>query len=144
MLYITELEVYLNTSLLINARCFIILFVLSPLSQASDMDTNLIPCNRTLYKSRVTVAFNRLEENPQHKRLHTLPADYNGNGASGNKSPPWYVCTKYLVLERSSQCNDLVFRPFRYVLLTGILTTALIVINNSQYNLTQCDLFLYF
>lgn len=143
-LCMTELEVYLNTQLLINSRCFIILFVLSPLSQASDMDMNLIACNRTLYKSRVSVAFDRLEEAPQHKRLHTLPADENGNGTSGNKSPPWCVCTIYLLLERSSQRNDLVFRSFRQVLLNGILTAALIVINNSQYNQTQCDLFLYF
>lgn len=109
------------------------LFDLSPPSQATEKVTNFIPLNRTLYKSRVTVAFNRLEENPQHKRPHSLPADESGNGTRGNKSPPWNVCTMYLLLGHSSQCNDLVFRSFRYVLLTGILTAAGIVINNSQY-----------
>lgn len=131
-----RIEVYLNTSLLTISRHFIILFVLSPPSQATDMLTNLTPYKMTLYKSTVTVAFNRLEENPQHKRLHTLPADENGNGTSGNTSLPRYVCTMYLLLKRSSQCNDLVFRSFRYVLLTGILTATEIVINNSQYNKT--------
>jgi hypothetical protein len=124
-------------------RYFIILFDLSPPSQATEV-TNFIPLNRTLYKSREIVAFNRLEENPQHKRPHSLPADESGNGTRGNKSPPWNVCTMYLLLGHSSQCNDLVFRSFRYVLLTGILTAAGIVINNSQYNITQWDLFLYF
>lgn len=108
-----RIEVYLNASLLIISRHFIILSALSPPSQGTDRLANLIPYNRTLYKSTVTVAFNRLEENPQHKRLHTLPADEDGNGTSGNKSLPRYVCTMYLLLERSSQCNDLVFRSFR-------------------------------
>jgi hypothetical protein len=75
-----------NTSLLIVSQHFIISFVLSSPSQATDMVTNLIQCNRTLYKSRATVAFNILEGNPQHKRLHILPADENGNRTSGNKS----------------------------------------------------------
>ena len=111
--------------LLHTIYCFVC--SVAPVSRATDMVTDsiasiTIPCNRTLYKSRVPVAFNRLEGNHERNRLRLFPADENGNRTSGNKSLPWYVSTMYFLLERWSQCHDLVFRSFRYVLLTGTLT----------------------